>query len=91
MPGDLCIVCGNSCKKAPKLSCHRFPTNQAKRAQWLRIFQLDPEVVKPHARVCSRRFMNGDPINDPQANIGRRFASPIKKRSDRTTKAIERQ
>ena len=35
--------------------------------------------------------MNGDPINDPQANIGRRFASPIKKGSDRTTRAIERQ
>lgn len=35
--------------------------------------------------------MNGDPINDPQANIGRQFASPIKKGSDRTTRAIERQ
>ena len=91
MPGDSCVVCGNSRKKAPKLSYHRFPTNQAKRSQWLRVFQLDPEVVKPHTRVCSRHFKNGDPINDPQANIGRRFASPIKKGSDRTTRAIERQ
>ena len=91
MPGDSCVVCGNSRKKAPKLSYHRFPTNQAKRSQWLRVFQLDPEVVKPHTRVCSRHFMNGDPINDPQANIGRRFASPIKKGSDRITRAIERQ
>ena len=91
MPGDSCVVCGNSRKKAPKLSYHRFPTNQVKRSQWLRVFQLDPEVVKPHTRVCSRHFMNGDPINDPQANIGRRFASPIKKGSDRTTRAIERQ
>ena len=62
MPGDSCVVCGNSRKKAPKLSYHRFPTNQAKRSQWLRVFQLDPEVVKPHTRVCSRHFMNGDPI-----------------------------
>ena len=91
MPGDSCVVCGNSRKKAPKLSYHRFPTNQAKRSQWLRVFQLDPEVVKPHTRVCSRHFMNGDPINDRQAKIGRRFASPIKKESDRTTRAIERQ
>ena len=91
MPGDSCIVCGNSRKKAPQLSYHRFPTNQAKRSQWLRVFELDPEVVKPHTRVCSRHFMNGDPKNDPQANIGRRFASPIKKGSDRTTRAIERQ
>ena len=91
MPGDSCVVCGNSRKKAPKLSYHQFPTNQAKRSQWLRVFQLDPEMVKPHTRLCSRHFMNGDPINDPQANIGRRFASPIKKGSDRTTRAIERQ
>ena len=35
--------------------------------------------------------MNGDPKNDPQANIGRRFASPVKKGSDRATSAIERQ
>ena len=35
--------------------------------------------------------MNGNPKNGPQANIGRRFASPIKKGSDRTTRAIERQ
>ena len=91
MPGDLCVLCGNSRKKAPKLSYHRFPTNQAKRSQWLRVFQLDPEVVKPYTRVCSLHFINGDPINEPQASIGRRFASPIKKGSDRTMKAIERQ
>ena len=91
MPGDSCIVCGNSRKKAPHLSYHRFPTNPVKRSQWLRVFELDPEEVKPHTRVCSCHFMNGDPKNGPQANIGRRFASPVKKGSDRTTRAIERQ
>ena len=91
MPGDSCIVCGNSRKKAPHPSYHRFPTNPVKRSQWLRVFELDPEAVKPHTRVCSRHFMNGDPKNDPQANIGRRFASPVKNGSDRTTRAIERQ
>lgn len=89
MPGDLCIVCGNSRKKAPELSFHRFPTNPVKRSLWLQVFEL---VVKPYStRVCFRHFMNGGPNNGPQANIGRQFASPIKKRSDRTTQAIERQ
>ena len=90
MPGDSCIVCGNTRKKAPQLSYHRFPANPVKRSQWIRVFELDPEAIKPHTRVCSRHFMNGDPNNDPQANIGRRFASPIKKGSDRTTRAIGR-
>ena len=80
-----------TCKKAPQLSYHRFPSNPVKRSQWLQVFELDPEAVKPHSRVCSRHFMNGDPKNDPQANIGRRFASPVKKGSDRATRAIERQ
>ena len=91
MPGDSCVVCGNSHKKAPKLPYHRFPTNHVKCSQWLWIFQLDPEMVKPHTRVCSCHLLNGNWINDPQANVGRQFASLIKKGSDRTMKAIERQ
>ena len=51
MPGDSCIICGNSCKKAPHLSYHRFPTNPVKCFQWLRVFKLDPEAVKPHIQV----------------------------------------
>ena len=91
MPGDSCIICGNSHKKAPHLSYHQISTNPVKRSQWLRVFELDPEEVKPHTRVCSCHFMNGDPKNGQQANIGRQFASPVKKGSDKTTRAIERQ
>ena len=49
------------------------------------------EAVKPHHKVCSRHFFNGDPKNGPQPHIGRQFASPIKKGSDRSARAIGRQ
>ena len=91
MPGDLCVVCGNYRKHNPQLSFHRFPSDLAKRSLWVRVFELDPEAVKPHHRVCSRHFFNGDPKNGPQPHIGRRFASPVKKGSDRSARAIERQ
>ena len=91
MPGDLCLVCGNYRKNNPQLSFHRFPTDPARRSLWVRVFELDPEAVKPHHRVCSRHFFNGDPKNGPQPHIGRRFASPIKKGSDRSARAIGRQ
>ena len=41
--------------------------------------------------VYSHHLINGDPKSDAQANIGRRFASPIKKGSDKTMRAIKRQ
>ena len=85
MPGDLCVVCGNYRKHNPQLSFHRFPSDLAKRSLWVRVFELDTEAVKPHHRVCSRHFFNGDPKNGPQPHIGRRFASPVKKGSDRST------
>ena len=91
MPGDLCVVCGNYRKHNPQLSFHRFPSDVAKRSLWLRVFELYPEAVKPHHRVCSRHFFNGDPKNGPQPHIGRRFASPVKKGSDRSARAIGRQ
>ena len=91
MPGDLCLVCGNYRKNNLQLSFHRFPTDPARRSLWVRVFELDPEAVKPHHRVCSRHFFNGDPKNGPQPHIGRRFVSPIKKGSDRSARAIGRQ
>ena len=70
MPGDLCVVCGNYRKHNPQLSFQRFPTDVAKRSLWVRIFEMDPEAVKPHHRVCSLHFLNGDPKNGPQPHIG---------------------
>ena len=57
MPGDLCVVCGNYRKHNPQPLFHRFPSDLAKRSQWVRVFELDPEAVKPHHRVCSQHFL----------------------------------
>ena len=91
MPGDCCVVCGNYRINNPGLSFHRIPTEPAKRSVWVQVLELDPETLKPHHRVCSRHFLNGDPKNGPQPHIGKRFSSPIKKGSDRNTRAIGRQ
>ena len=91
MPGDVYLVCGSYHKNNPQLSFHRFPTDLVRHSLWVRVFELDPEAVKPHHRVCSRHFLNGDPKNGPQPHIGRRLTSPIKKGSDKSAKAIGRQ
>ena len=41
MPGDSCIVCGNSCIKDCRASFHRFPSDPACRSVWMQIFKLD--------------------------------------------------
>ena len=57
MTGDACIVCGNTRKKEPKLSFHRFPKDDEKRAKWLKVFGLSESQFKFHSRVCSRHFV----------------------------------
>ena len=39
------------------------------------------EEVKPHMRVCSRHFPDGDASKPPVVALGKRFCSPIKKDS----------
>ena len=87
MPGNACVVCGNSRKKEPLLSYHRFPSNPEKRALWLRVFQLSEHQLKKHYRICSRHFPGGDPRNKPELCLGKRFASPVKKGDPRTKRA----
>ena len=36
MPGDTCIICGNTRAKDASVSMHRFPQEQMKRERWLR-------------------------------------------------------
>ena len=79
MPGDMCIVCRIFCVKAPGLSYHHFPTNPAKPARWLSVFQLSGADLNPHYRVCSQHFSGGDIQNYPDVGVGKRFASPVKK------------
>ena len=79
LTGKSCLVCGNSQSKDPNASYHRFPSDPGRRAIWLRVFDLQESDIKPHHRVCSRHFPNGDAKNDPTTTLGKRFASPIKK------------
>ena len=91
MPGDSCIVCGNSRAKTPQLSFHRFPSDPQRRSEWLEVFQLREDQVKPHHRVCSRHFPGGNPHNKPDLSLGKRFASPVKKGCPRTKRAKQRE
>ncbi len=91
MPGDACVVCGNTRVKAPELSYHRFPSDREKRTLWLQVFQVTEEQVKPHHRVCSRHFRDGNPQKGPNVGLGKRFASPVKKGAPRSKMAKRRQ
>ena len=91
MPGDRCIVCGNSRVKDSSTSFHHFPADEARRNTWLRMFQLDPSQVKPHTRVCCRHFPEGDVKKDPKMTLGKRFASPVKKKTPRAKRAKSRE
>ena len=84
MPGDRCIVCGNSRAKDLSASFHRFPSDLSKKQLWIQEFGLLEGTVKPFSRVCSRHFRNGDPNNGPDKTLGARFASPKKRGTPRS-------
>ena len=87
MPGDSCIVCGNTRSKDPGVSLHRFPANETRRVAWLCVFQLQESQVKSHTSVCCRHFPGGDITKDPQTGLGKRFASPKKNDTPRAKSA----
>ena len=76
MPGDVCVVCGNSRAKDRSVSMHRFPRGHTRRKQWLKALKIDENNVKDHHRVCSRHFPNADASNTPDLTLGKHFASP---------------
>ena len=54
MPGDFCILCGNSLLKATadrQVSYHRFPKTKENLHLWLQAFQLSAEQMKSHSRA----------------------------------------
>ena len=80
MPGDTCVVCGNTRVKDPSVSMHRFPQDKTKRLRWLKALGLKDDYIGSHHRVCSRHFPEGDAKSyDPQLSLGKRFASPKKR------------
>ena len=92
MPGDMCVVCGNTRVKDPSVSMHRFPQNKTKRLRWLKALGLKDDDVGSHHRVCSRHFPEGDAkSHDPQLSLGKRFASPKKRWTGRAKRAKRRE
>ena len=88
--GDRCIVCGNSKTKDPNISLHRFPAGEVKKRRWIEIMELIKGTVKPHSRICSRHFRNGDLSSGPERTLGKKFASPKKLYSKRSKRAQQR-
>ena len=82
IPGDTCLVCGNNRSNDPGTYFHRFPSDPERSVQ-LSVFQLSESDVKLYSRVCSKHFPDGDVKNDPQVNLGKTFASPLKKEHPR--------
>ena len=66
---------------------HRFNSSLAKRTRRLQILAIDISLVKPNVHVYARHFPAGDATKDPQLNLGKRFASSIKKKLPRTKRA----
>ena len=90
MPGDHCIVCGNTRRKDKSISLHRLPKDPARRRRWIVNLGLDEESLKDFHWVCSRHFPNANPKNDPQLTVGKRFASPVKQWMPRAKRVVKR-
>ena len=90
MPGDQCIVCGNTRHKDNSVSLHRLPQNEPKRRRWLEALDLVEEDLKDFHRMCSRHFLDGDATKDPQLNLGKRFTSLKKRLTSRAKRAQKR-
>lgn len=92
MPGDTCIMCGNTRAKDPSVSMHHFPMENTKKQRWLKALGLQDDEVGSHHRVCSRHFPEGDAkSHDPQLNLGKRFALPMKRWTGRAKRAKRRE
>ena len=88
---NTCIVCGHTKAKAPgetkDVSLFRFPADQSRKEQWLKALGLKASDITKNSRICSRYFLNGDSARVPLLDIGKRFASPKKLHSKRSTRS----
>ena len=90
MPGDQCIMCGNTRHKDKSVSLHRLTRKEPNRGRWLEALDLVEEDLKNFYRVCSRHFLDGVATKDPQLNLGKQFASPKKRCTSRAKWAQKR-
>ncbi len=71
MPGQRCLVCGNTQAKDPSVSFHRFPRDPAVRRVWLNTLGVQENELKPSSRVCSRHFPEGDAKKLPSMSLSK--------------------
>lgn len=90
MPGDTSLVCRNNRFNNPATFVHRFPSDPERRSLWLKVFQLSESYVTSYSWVYSRHFPDGDVQNDPQVNLGKQFAFPLRKGHPRAKRANRR-
>ena len=57
MPGDTCVVCGNTRAKDPSVSMHHFPNDKTKRLRWLNALGLKDDDVEYAVGI----FLNATP------------------------------
>ena len=65
-------------------------TNPEWGSVWMNVFQLSEGDVKSYSHVCSRPFADGHVRKEPQVNLGKQFASPMKKEHPRNKRAKRR-
>ena len=71
---------------------HRFPQDKTKRLHWLQTLGLKDNNIHSYHLVCSRHFPEGDAkSHDPQLSLGKRFASPKKRWTNRAKRAKRRE
>ena len=91
MSGNICFVCKSTSRNEQQLSFYRIPSDSDKRALWLRVLNISDHLLKPHYRVCSKHFRDGDPNNGPELFLGMKFATVVKRKDARTTRKMMRQ
>ena len=87
---NTCIIGGHVKGKGGSVSMHRFPADETKRQQWLRVVGLTDDDITVNSRICSQHFLFGDISIPPSVDIGRRFYSPKKVDQDRGKRALKR-
>ena len=76
-------MCGNNHSKDPNVSFYRFSSDPTKRGRLLELLEMRESDVKSRMRVYSRYFPYVDIITPPSRTLGKRLASPIKRREPR--------
>ena len=90
MVGHRCTVCDNTSHLDPDCSFHRFPSHLSTRLRWVQVLGINKSNLRKDFCICSSHFPTGDIAKGPKSNLGKRFASPIKRKLPRVNRAKRR-